>query len=130
MRRLHEIINIKTNLRKQGFDHTFVLERENIRCLEYGVLISPEDFEITEIHYCKTPKNDDNCIIYAIELFPYGVKGILISHYQCYLACMSYQLWHKFARILQTMIVQGTSRPVNNHLEIVRYNNYPVQQLT
>lgn len=129
MKRLHEIMNIKTNLRNQGFDHTFVIDRENIRCLEYGVLIAPEDFEITEIHYCKTPKNDDNCIIYGIELTPYGVKGILISHYQCYLTGMSFQLWHKFAGILRAMIVRGICLPVNNHLEIVRYHNNPVQQL-
>jgi hypothetical protein len=123
MGRLHEIIDIKTNLRKRGFDHTFMLEHECIRCLEYGELITPQDFEVTEIHYCKTPKNDNNSIIYGIVLSQHGIKGILISHYQCYLTGMSLQLWHKFANILQMMIVQGINRPVNNHLVIVRYNN-------
>ncbi|RFZ85141.1 hypothetical protein DYU05_05945 [Mucilaginibacter terrenus] len=130
MKRLHEIMNIKSNLRNQGFDHTFVMERENIRCLEYGVVISPEEFEIIEIHYCNTLNNDDKCIIYGIELTSYGVKGVLISHYQCYLAGMSIQLWHKFAGILRTMFISGTCRPVNNHLKIVRFHNNPVQQLT
>jgi hypothetical protein len=124
MRQMEEIINIKTGLRLRGFDHTFMLEHEHIRCLEYNELVLPCDFEIAEIHYCKTPEDmKHSSIIYGIELERYGIKGILMSHYRCYLSGMSLQLWSKFGAILQKMNSQSISGPQFNHLIIVRTNN-------
>jgi hypothetical protein len=124
MGHLDEILHIKMDLRKRGFDHTFTLEHEHIRCLEYNELVVPHDFEVAEIHYCKTPNDiKHNIIIYGIELERYGIKGILMSHYQCYLSGMSLQLWSKFGAILQKMNMQNVSRPQFKHLIIVRTNN-------
>jgi hypothetical protein len=120
----NEIMNIKTDLRKRGFDYTFSLEHEHIRCIEFNELVMPHDFEITEIHYCKTPEDMRHySIIYGIELERYGIKGILMSHYESYLTGMSLQLWAKFGAILQKMNTQSISRPHFNHLLIVRTNN-------
>jgi hypothetical protein len=119
-----EMVDIKIDLRKRGFDHAFALEHEYIRCLEYNELIAPHDFEILEIHYCKTPADiKNNAIIYAIKLKHYDIKGVLFSHYQSYLGGMSLQLWRKFDYILKVMNTRSINRPQFNHLIVVRNND-------
>ena len=120
MKEMDEIIFIKADLRNRGFNHTFILANEHIRCLEYNELVVPDDFEISEIHYCRMPHDQShNSFIYGIELERYGIKGILMSEYQCYLTGMSLQLWTKFAAILKKISTLSFNRPQFNHLIIV-----------
>jgi hypothetical protein len=91
------VIDIIIDLQEKGFDHDFVLEHENIRCLQYDVQIPPDDFEILEIRPCKkTGKPKNMAIIYAIQLKNYNIKGILMSNAKSYDCGLSMHLWKKF----------------------------------
>lgn len=77
-------VEIIINLQEKGYDHDFIWDMENIRCLQNDLLVSPGDFEILEIHHCskKIRLNDSlTTIIYAVRLNNCEFRGILMSKY-------------------------------------------------
>jgi hypothetical protein len=67
-------------LQNRGYDHDFILDHDGIRCLQYDLLISPDDFQIVEMHQCN--ENKQSIAIYAIQLNDYDVKGILRRQFE------------------------------------------------
>src|ERR1700694_1835983 len=92
------VIDIIIDLQEKGFDHDFVLGHEYIRCLQYDVLIPPDDFDILEIRHCKEKVYLKNmAIIYAIQLKNYDIKGILMCNSKSYHCGLSIHLWKKIS---------------------------------
>jgi hypothetical protein len=103
----NEMIDIIIDLQERGFDHDFILDHENIRCLQYNEMIAPDDFEILETHLCADNLHiKGNYILYGIQLRNYNIKGILMSSHKSYNYGLSLHLWQKF----NNEIVKGFNR--------------------
>ena len=83
------------DLRRRGFVYDFNLHSHCIRCREPEVELSPDDFEITEVHRFEGASNpDDNEVVYAIT-GKNGLKGVLIDAYGAYSDALSAEMIHK-----------------------------------
>ncbi|BAU51926.1 hypothetical protein [Mucilaginibacter gotjawali] len=72
--------DIIIDLQHKGYDHDFIFNNKDIRCLQYNRVILADDFDIIEIHHCKVnPGSKTRSAIYAIQLNNDDLKGILMS---------------------------------------------------
>lgn len=84
------------DLQERGYDHDFVLDKETIRCVQYNIPVYPDDFEILETQHCGIkPDESSSCVIYAIRLNNYDIKGIMMSRYTSLYNGVSIRMWSK-----------------------------------
>jgi len=87
------------DLQKRGYDQDFILDDENIYCLQRGDIIFPDNFEVTETYRFKSKSNlEDNDVIYAIRAIHEDLKGILMTSYSSLARGVSIHLWSKLAQ--------------------------------
>lgn len=81
----YQTLSEATNgLRERGYTLDFNLKENCIRCHTEDLELSPEDFEVVEVHRFEGMSNpDDNSIVYAIESTD-GLKGVLVNAYGVY----------------------------------------------
>lgn len=83
------------DLRRRGYVHDFNLHPDCIGCKEPEVQLSPDDFEITEVHRFEGSSNpDDNEVVYAIT-GKNGLKGVLVDAYGAYSDSLSAEMVQK-----------------------------------
>ena len=69
------------DLRKKGYDLDFNLRENYIECTTTKQQLSPNEFEITEVHRFEGMTNpSDQAILYAIES-KHGLRGLLVNAY-------------------------------------------------
>jgi len=87
---LSEAVN---DLVQRGYNYNFNMKRDCITCLETGVTLQPEEFEIDEIHRfeCMTDPGDEN-ILFAISSVQYNLKGTLVNAFGVYADTASAEL--------------------------------------
>lgn len=72
---------------KQGYTTNFsiVTERECLLCHATSQELSPDDFEIDEIHrFDGMTDPADEMIVYAVSSEKYGMKGLVVNAYGVY----------------------------------------------
>jgi len=78
------LVDTLNDLKKRGYDHDFNLKEDCIHCAQLGRQLSPEEFEVVEVHRFEGASNpDDSSVVYAIE-GPDGIKGTLVNAYGIY----------------------------------------------
>jgi hypothetical protein len=69
------------DLKERGFTLDFNLQTDSLKCFDPDIMLSPEEFEITEIYRFEGDTNpDDQAIVYAIESH-HGQKGVFVNGY-------------------------------------------------
>lgn len=75
---LSEAVN---GLKQRGYNIDFNMEAEALVCKKTPLALSPNEFEITEIHRFEGNTDPgDEAVVYAIES-KHGHKGILVNAY-------------------------------------------------
>src|SRR5690554_1726821 len=72
---------------KQGYTTNFsmITERECLLCHSTSQELSPDDFEIDEIHrFDGMTDPADEMIVYAVSSEKYGMKGLVVNAYGVY----------------------------------------------
>lgn len=75
------------DLQKRGYTSDFNLNHDVdfITCNKTSTSLSPEDFEIDEIHRFEGETDPaDETIVYAISSAKYNIKGIIVNAYGTY----------------------------------------------
>jgi len=87
---LSEAVN---DLVKRGYDYNFNMKRNCIWCLENGIDLQPDEFEIDEIHRFEgmTDPGDEN-ILFAISSTKHHLKGTLVNAFGVYADTASAEL--------------------------------------
>lgn len=98
MKNLDSRAKVIIGLQTKGYDLDFTLNNEFLRCIQDGELISPDDFEIVETFlFADESITGLPSVIYAINSFSYGVKGILMTSFTAFSQGLSIHLWFKLA---------------------------------
>ena len=72
------------DLKKRGFNRDFNLRDTYIECATTGMQLSPDEFEIAEVHRFEGETDPgDEAVLYAIESKD-GIKGVLVNAYGPY----------------------------------------------
>lgn len=67
---------------KVGYTVDFNVHKECLICLEGGVFMKPEDFQIDKLYRFEGQSNpEDQSILYAISSPRFGIKGLLVNGY-------------------------------------------------
>lgn len=83
------------DLRDQGFQHDFNLEKDKIYCKNLNMYYKPKEFQVTETHRFEGMSNpDDNEVLYAI-ITSVGDKGIMVDAYGTYAESISPEMLQK-----------------------------------
>jgi hypothetical protein len=86
------------DLQERGYIYDFILQKENIYCVQQGELFCPDAFEIMEAYRIDGKKRmRDNYIVYAVWSLNSDLKGILMTPYSILLKGLSVHLWSKLA---------------------------------
>jgi hypothetical protein len=90
---LSEAVN---DLIRRGYKHNFNLKVDNIENVENKILISPDDFEVDEVHRFEGPTDPgDENILFAISSTKNNIKGLLVNAFGVYSDTFSARLLHK-----------------------------------
>jgi hypothetical protein len=72
-------------LQKKGYTYNFSVNKDCIECLEHGISLTPDDFEIEEVHRFEGETNpDDQSVLYAVASKDGSIKGLVINAYGVY----------------------------------------------
>lgn len=83
------------DLRAQGYQHDFNVEKDKIYCKNLNMYYKPKEFEVQETYRFEGMSNpDDNDVLYAIET-SVGDKGILVDAYGAYAESISPEMLEK-----------------------------------
>lgn len=79
---LSEAVN---DLAKRGYTYNFNLGETKIHCEDEDVELTPDEFEIDEVHRFEgmTDPGDEN-VVYAISSLHHPIKGLLVNAYGIY----------------------------------------------
>ncbi len=78
------LVDTLHDLKSRGYDFDFNIKDDCIHCAQLDRQLSPEEFEVVEVHRFEGMSNpDDNSVVYAIE-GPDGLKGTLVNAYGIY----------------------------------------------
>ena len=86
------------DLVKQGYTTNFSLltEKECLVCHSTSQELSPDDFEIDEIHrFDGMTDPADEMIVYAVSSLKYAMKGLVVSAYGVYADSAKYRIVKK-----------------------------------
>ena len=82
-------------LTERGYttDFELMVEKECLACRKTSLCLSPEEFEIDEIHRFEGDSDPgDEMIVYAISSNLHDIKGIVINGYGLYSDPMTYKI--------------------------------------
>lgn len=86
------------HLQQMGYKLDFIIENENLLCIQKSELINPDDFEITETYrFDSDESRDGGYVIYAVKSAHKGLKGILATSYTSFFKGLSIHLWSKLS---------------------------------
>ena len=74
------LVDAIIDMQERGFDLDFHLTGHRLLCSQYALLVRADDFDVLEMHYfpqcveCPCER-----MVYGIEIFSCGMKGILLS---------------------------------------------------
>jgi hypothetical protein len=88
-------------LAKRGYTTDFELkvDGECLICRQTSSCLSPEEFEIDEIHRFEGDSDPgDEMIVYAISSMEHNIKGIVINAYGIYSDPVTYQIVERLKR--------------------------------
>ena len=74
------IVDAVIDMQERGFDVDFNLAGNRLLCSQHTLLVTPQDFDILEMHYF--PRSRQSLyerMVYGIEVPSCGVRGILLS---------------------------------------------------
>jgi hypothetical protein len=94
MRTYESLVDALSDLKKRGYDIDFRKEPTWIYCYVFDLWITPEQFNVDEVHRFEEDSND-NCVVYAISSYS-GIKGTLIDSYGVYAEYMTFEMAQKF----------------------------------
>lgn len=78
------MVDTLNDLKARGYDYDFNIKEDCLHCAQLGRQLSPEEFEVVEVHRFEGASDpDDNSVVYAIE-GPEGIKGTLVNAYGIY----------------------------------------------
>ena len=88
-------------LAKRGYttDFELMIEGECLACHKSSLYLSPEEFEIDEIHRFEGDSDPgDSMIVYAISSILHNIKGIVINAYGIYSDPITYKIVERLKR--------------------------------
>ena len=88
-------------LAKRGYttDFELMVEKECLACHKSSLFLSPEEFEIDEIHRFEGDSDPgDQMIVYAISSKIHNIKGIVINAYGIYSDPITYKIVERLKR--------------------------------
>lgn len=88
-------------LAKRGYitDFELMVEGECLVCHQNSLCLSPEEFEIDEIHRFEGDSDPgDEMIVYAISSIAHNMKGIVINAYGIYSDPITYKIVERLKR--------------------------------
>lgn len=90
---LSEAIN---GLKERGYNENFKLRQETIKSEDTGVELTPDQFEVEEVHRFEGISNPaDMSIVYAINCSSNASKGILVDAYGTYTENLNAEMINK-----------------------------------
>ena len=92
------VVEALNDLKQRGYTTDFNLAFDKIKCLSTGKLLSPADFEITEVYRFEGISSpEDEEVIYVIEAKDDNMKGALVSAYGPYSEALSDEMVGKLS---------------------------------
>ena len=83
------LLDAINGLKAKGYTYDFNLKEDCLECAGVGKVLSPEEFEVTEVYRFEGMTSpDDSSILYAIESHD-GLRGTLVNAYGVYADPMS-----------------------------------------
>lgn len=91
------LVDAINGLKAKGYTFDFNLKENQLHCTEAGRMLSPEEFEVTEVYRFEGMTSpDDSSVLYAIESHD-GLRGTLVNAYGMYADPMSDAMVAKLA---------------------------------
>ena len=85
-----------SGLQQKGYTEDFNLASNCLECKGLDIRMTPEEFEVEELHRFEGDSNpDDSSIVYAISSTTFSVKGILVDAYGIYSEALTPELVQK-----------------------------------
>ncbi len=96
MRTYESLIDALSDLKGRGYRLDFRKEPTFIYCYVFDLWITPEQFNVDEVHRFEEYSNpDDSCVVYAISSYS-GMKGTLVDSYGAYAEYVTFDMAQKF----------------------------------
>ena len=95
MKTFESLVDALADLKERGYNLDFRKEPACLYCYVFDLWISPEQFNVDEVHRFEEDSNpDDSCVVYAISSYS-GMKGTLIDSYGVYADHMTFDMAQK-----------------------------------
>jgi hypothetical protein len=83
-------------LKSRGYDRNFNVAFDKITCSETDACLSPEEFEIVEVHRFEGDSNpEDEDVVYAVESKDGKMKGVITAAFGTYADTISNKILQK-----------------------------------
>lgn len=95
MKTYESLVDALADLKKRGYHLDFRKDPTWLYCYVFDLWITPEQFNIDEMHRFEEESNpDDSCVVYAISSFS-GMKGTLVDSFGIYAEYMTFEMAKK-----------------------------------
>lgn len=95
MKTYESLVDALTDLKNRGYKLDFQKEQSRFYCYVHDLWISPEQFNVDEVHRFEGNScPDDSCVLYAISSYT-GLKGTIIDAYGVYAENVSFIMAQK-----------------------------------
>ena len=92
------VVEAINGLKQRGYTIDFNLDQDKITCTNKLHCLTPDQFEITEVHRFEGDTNpSDEDVVYAVESKDQKVKGVITSAFGSYADNVSTDLLKKLA---------------------------------
>lgn len=92
------VVDALNGLRSRGFELNFNIAFDQIMCVENGVCLNPNQFEIVEVYRFEGNSDpDDQDVVYAVESKDGNLKGTMTSAYGLYADSASAEMISKLS---------------------------------
>lgn len=96
MKSYESLVDALADLKSRGYVIDFRREPTWIYCYVFDLWITPEQFNVDEVHRFEENSNPaDNYVVYAISSYS-GIRGTLIDSYGVYAEHMTFEMAQKF----------------------------------
>ena len=94
----YTLVTVLDDLKKKGYTLDFNIAFDKLQCVQNGVCLNPEQFEIVEHFRFEGDSNpDDQSILYAVESKDGTMKGVLVNAYGIYSDPVSDEMLQKLS---------------------------------
>jgi hypothetical protein len=94
----YTLVTVLDDLKKKGYTLDFNIAFDKLQCVQNGVCLNPEQFEIVEHFRFEGDSNpDDQSILYAVESKDGKLKGVLVNAYGIYSDPVSDEMLQKLS---------------------------------